>query len=216
MGVHAETAIEDFWNTDPQKGPIHELLREAIPLKRWQQIDRFLHISKPQLPQETQRESPFQKLEPLNKQLRQRFKQYWKAGTHLAVDKKIQRFIGRSKEIVNIPSKPTPEGFKIWVLANTGYVLDWLYHAKGDSQGPIDLDDFWTEDLGFSKTQAVVLDLVTQFGIAGDLQHIIWLDNLFTSARLLRQLKKEGFGAAGTVRTAKTARETIEETVGLK
>ena len=57
----------------------------------------------------------------------------------------------------------------------------------------------------------MVLDLVTQKGILNNFQHVIWLDNLFTSARLLRQLKQEGFGAAGTVRTSKTAREKIEE-----
>ena len=73
--------------------------------------------------------------------------------------------MGRASETVNIPTKPIPEGFKIWVLANGGYVLDWLYYAKGDRLGPIDLDDFWTEDLGFSKTQAIVLDLVKQQGI---------------------------------------------------
>ena len=94
--------------------------------------------------------------------------------------------MGRAKEIVNIPSKPIPEGFKIWVLANSSYILDWLYHAKGDRLGPVDLDDFWTKDLGFSNTQAVVLDLVKQYGILDNYQHIIWLDNLFTSARLLR------------------------------
>ena len=39
--------------------------------------------------------------------------------------------MGRAREIINISSKPTPEGFKIWVLANDDYVLDWIYHAKG-------------------------------------------------------------------------------------
>ena len=42
------------------------------------------------------------------------------------------------------------------------------------------------------------------------------MDNLFTSAKLLAQLKEEGFGAAGTVRTTKTAREEIEEKHGTK
>ena len=37
------------------------------------------------------------------------------------------------------------------------------------------------------------------------------MDNLFTSAKLLAQLKEEGFGAARTVRTTKTAREEVEE-----
>lgn len=59
----------------------------------------------------------------------------------------------------------------------------------------------WTKDRGFSKNQAVVLDLFTQQGISKDYQHVVRLDNLFTSARLLTELSKEGFGAAGTVRT---------------
>ena len=218
MGLHIESSVPEFWNTDPLKGPIHEQVLKHISLKRWQQIDRYLHISKTHPSDHQVKETPFAKLEPLNDTLRQAFKKYWKIGTHLAIDESIQRFLGRAKEIVNIPSKPTPEGFKIWILANEGYVLDWMYHAKGrgKQEGPQDLDDFWTEDLGFNKTQAVVLDLVTQDGIARDHSHIIWLDNLFTSARLLSQLDLEGFGAAGTVRTTTTRREDLEAKEGTK
>ena len=220
MGVHKETAVEDFWNTNRKKGAIHDEVRAFIILKRWQQIDRFLHLSIPhaRYPADYSgpKESPFEKLEPVNETLRKRFKLYWKPGTHLAVDETIQRYMGRASEIVNILSKPTPEGFKVWVLANTGYILDWLYHANRDYKGPVGLDDDWTKHLGFSKTQAVVLDLVTQAGIKGDYRHIIWLDNLFTSRRLLLQLKKGGFGATGTVRMSKTPREEIEEVEGSK
>ena len=49
-------------------------------------------------------------------------------------------------------------------------------------------------------TQAVLRDLLSQDDISKDFCHTIWLDNLFTSARLLATLK-EGFSAAGTVRT---------------
>ena len=80
--------------------------------------------------------------------------------------------------------------------------------------GPQDLDDYWTDWLGFTKTQAVVLDLVAQEGINKDHFHIVWLDNLFISARLLTQLDEEGFGAAGTVRTSTTRREDLEATDG--
>ena len=116
MGLHIESGIKDFWNTDPKKGCIHYQILKHISLKRWQQIDRFFHVSKPLEP--GQKETTFDKLEPLSTHLREAFKKYWKSGTHLAVDETIQRFMGRAKEIVNIPSKPTPEGFKIWVLAN--------------------------------------------------------------------------------------------------
>ena len=214
MGLHLESSIKDFWNTNPLNGPIHYPVLNCMSLVRWQQIDRFFHVSKPLKP--GQKETTFDKLEPLSTHLQEAFKKYWKSGTHLAVDETIQRFMGRAKEIVNIPSKPTPEGFKIWVLANQGYVLDWMFHAKGQNRGdgPQDLDDYWTDWLGFSKTQAVVLDLVAQEGINKDHFHIIWLDNLFTSARLLIRLEEEGFGAAGTVRTSTTRREDLEATEG--
>lgn len=218
MGVHKEAAVEEYWRTDPSKGPIHETVSKHISLRRWQQIDRFFHISPPQTPAEHAKnpESVFAKLEPLNEHLRCEFKRHWRAGTHLTVDESIQRFTGRASEVVNIPSKPTPEGFKIWILANSGYVLDWMWHAKGDKRGPVDLDEFWTKEEGFSKTQAVVLDLLSQQGVADDCRHIVWLDNLFTSARLLSLLRDQGFGGAGTVRTTKTNREALEEKEGFK
>ena len=180
---------------------------DHISLKRWQQIDRFLRISQPTSPRPT----VFDKLNDLSEHLRHAFKQYWNPGTHLTVDESIQRFQGRSEATVNIPFKPVPEGYKIWVLANSGYVMNWLFHAKGDKNGPVDLNEFWIKEEGFSKTQAVVLDLLTQQGICEDNKHIVWLDNLFTSARLLTILRDLGFGAAGTVRTTKTKRDELEE-----
>ena len=143
MGLHPEPAIEDYWNTDPTKGPLHLNLTSHMPRNRFQQLDRFFHISPPNDPSTFVDQSPFDKLEPLGEHLRERFKLFWSIGTHLTVDETIVRFMGRSKETVNIPSKPEPEGFKIWVLANNGYVLDYMHHARGT--GPVDLDDFWPD-----------------------------------------------------------------------
>lgn len=143
--------------------------------------------------------------------LRRLFKWYWESGTHLAVDESIIQFTGRSAEIVNIPTKPTPEGFKVWILANQGYVLDFIYHAKGEHKGPWDLDLSFIKEEGFTHTQAVVLDLLAQLDNNGK-DHIVWLDNLFTDNRLLERLRDvNGAGAAGTVRAFNTRREVIEE-----
>ncbi|EON63739.1 hypothetical protein W97_02967 [Coniosporium apollinis CBS 100218] len=49
-------------------------------------------------------------------------------------------------------------------------------------------------------------------GIQNDSRHVVWLDNLFTSARLLSTLREQGFGAAGTVRTTRTKAEYLAET----
>ena len=142
MDVYLEKEVKDIWNTDPAKGLIHDIVRQHISLKHWEQIDRFFYASKP-LPQG--QKTPFDKLKPLSEHLRKKFKDYWHTGAHLAVDEATQRFMGRSKETVNLPSKPIPKGFNIWVVANHGYVLDWLYHAKSDDGGPVDLDDFWMD-----------------------------------------------------------------------
>lgn len=40
-----------------------------------------------------------------------------------------------------------------------------MYHAKGDKNSLVDLDTFFVKDEGFSKTSAVVLDLLAQEGI---------------------------------------------------
>src|ERR1700722_5790987 len=92
-----------------------------------------------------------------------------------------------------------------------------MFHAKGSKGGPYDLDPHWHQDKGFSKTQAVVLDFLTQRdNVTGERlyppnKHIVWLDNLFTSVRLLQQLRELGIGGAGTGRTTRTKREEQEE-----
>ena len=87
-----------------------------------------------------------------------------------------------------------------------------MTHAKSDKKGPVDLDESFTNE-GFSKTQAVVLDLLLQKNaetgerLYPPKKHVVWLDNLFTSVKLLTRLRGLGIGAAGTVRTTKTQRE---------
>ena len=68
--------------------------------------------------------------------------------------------MGRTSKIVNIPFKLTPEGLKIQILANAGYILDFIQHTKGKKKGPVNLDTSFTKGEGFSKMQAIVLDLL--------------------------------------------------------
>ena len=121
MGLYKDIAVDEFWKKKHRGESLYLGITKHIFRQRWQQIDRFLYISDPDL---IEQEVPFEKLVPLNNYLRTRFKKYWIPGIYLAVNEPIQRFMGRSSEIVNIPIKPTPEGFKVWVLANQGYVLD--------------------------------------------------------------------------------------------
>ena len=214
MGIHIEPHINDYWNTQAKNGPIHQSVRTAMGQDRWRQIHRYFHVWDPTLSQARQpndRVRPHGKVDPLSKLLLSSFQRYWKPGTNVAVDECIEGFTGRANDTVNIPTKPTPIGFKIWVLADRGYVFDLLWHVKGDKkdQGPQGLRSIW-EEKGFSKTQAVVLELMTRMPNGGK-GHAVHIDNLFTSSKLLSTLRDYGIGAAGTVRTSKTKREENEE-----
>jgi hypothetical protein len=68
----------------------------------------------------------FNRVTDLVKYLRLTYRKLYTPSAYLIVNKIIKRFIGRTSEIVNIPTKLTPKGFKIWVLVNKGYILNWL------------------------------------------------------------------------------------------
>jgi len=212
MGIYTTPNINDYWNTK-KPGPIHDSVRETMSRIRWTQIHRYFHIWDPTLDHSASNRTtrPHEKVDPLAKLLLAAFQRYWKPATNVAIDECIEGFTGRTSDTVNIPTKPTPIGFKIWVLADQGYVFDLLWHVKGDGkdQGPQGLRTIW-EEQGFSKTQAVVLELMTRMPNRGK-GHAVHLDNLFTSSKLLTILRQYGIGAAGTVRTGRTQREENDE-----
>ena len=47
----------------------------------------------------------------------------------------MKRYTGRAKETTTVLTKPIPTGYKIWVLAENGYFLRWVFHSKGT--GPV-------------------------------------------------------------------------------
>ena len=108
------------------------------------------------------------------------------------------RFTGRSHDIMTIPSKPTPTGYKVWAVAQKGYIFSWLWHSKGS--GPIGIKV--PKALGCNKTAATVPYLLQLLPKRPkESPYVVWLDNLFSSTKLFGYLWELGFGATGTART---------------
>ena len=122
MDCHPEHQLEHFWGTGI-RSTRHEALYNAIGKDRWEQINRYFHIWKRTDP--TSPVSPDQKAEYVASCLRTSFTRYWHPGIHIAVDECIEPFFGRSSLTVIIPSKPDPQGYKIWILADDGYVVNF-------------------------------------------------------------------------------------------
>ena len=200
--------LDDLWATDSAQKPVYEAVRRCMGRDRFRIIDRYIHVS--QAPQSLLRtQSAFQKIEQLSIRLQANCAAYWIAGRHLAVDECIQRFTGRSNATITIPTKPIPTGYKIWIIAEHGYVLNWLYHCKGEKYGPINLDPAWARK-GYTKTKAVPLTLISRLPKGGR-GSILYMDNLFMSTRLCRELRSLGVGSYSIVRLSKTAREEYDE-----
>jgi hypothetical protein len=126
-------------------------------------------------------------------------------GSHVAVDEAICGFQGQTKQKVTIPGKPTPTGLKIWILATQGYILHWIWHSPGRALGPVGRPQRrkkkpQDDPYDVNPTQAVVVALLET--LPRNTYHV-FLDNLFSSPQLFRQLRQLhlGVGATGTART---------------
>ena len=113
IGITMEPAVEDYWGPI-ERGAAYKV-GDYILKNRFKQLERYIQCSS--IPEDGFH-STFDCVDELSEHLRVRCQQYWRSGPYLAVNKTIQRFIERALEIVNILTKPTPEGFKIWILAN--------------------------------------------------------------------------------------------------
>jgi hypothetical protein len=112
----------------------------------------------------------------------------------------MERFTGRSFDIVTIPSKLIATGYKVWAVAQLGYILSVIYHRNG--KGPVGSQA--PKGSQINPTQSVVVNLLQRLPkppIGPTFRYCVWLDNLFVSTTLLSYLRKLGYGAAGTART---------------
>jgi hypothetical protein len=116
-------------------------------------------------------------------------RQLWIPGRDLVVDECMERFSGRSLDIVTIPSKPISTGYKVWAIAQLGYILGVLYHRN--DKGPVGSKA--PLGSGINPTQAVVITLLKTLPnppIGPGLRYCIWLDNLFVSTTLFSPFRK--------------------------
>jgi hypothetical protein len=105
--------MEDYWGSLETYG-VEYIVKRFISKTRYKQLDRFICF----LALYDAYKAIFDRINDLLEHLRLLYYKYYSPGAYLAIDEIIERFIGRVPEIINIPSKPIPEGFKIWVLAN--------------------------------------------------------------------------------------------------
>ena len=207
MQNHHETAIETFWKTpndeDFDSNPFYFFTRH-MPLVRFQLLFRYLRVFDDvtllqetiHVPAKLAASRSYKQVNEWSRHIQKEMEQLYIPGTMVAVDECMQGFTGKSDLKTHIPNKPTPDGFKIWVIAQDGIFLRWLWHEPG--KGPIGIMPLaQLGNIHVTPTQRVVMSLLRLLPHA---TYHIFLDNLFSSPELFKYLYDKGIGASGTAR----------------
>jgi hypothetical protein len=211
IGVHDEPKLDMYWNTDFNKGPLHTI-STYISLYRFEQIKRFCHISYPESNERAGYHLPknkiwWYKLEPLTSSIQASSQRYYSPSSEMSIDEFIVRCFGRllfplllfyysanysrSLHIYKMPKKPIKQGYKIYGIADHGYIFNWIWSSREKG----------LQDIIFHLKLTNIGCLVRSLVLSLPRRHLtIYLDNYFTSIPLFSELRACNFGAVGTTR----------------
>src|SRR5947199_2636083 len=129
------------------------------------------------------------KLEPLISTFRTACQTYLIPGTNIAIDEIMVRFHGRSSHTCKMPNKPIKQGYKIFAIAEDGYV--WHFQLSSRCFGIAELEK--VDEL--TPTRSMVLQMARLLPKFPNSYYILYLDNYFTSIPLFSMPRKENIGA---------------------
>ena len=132
-----------YWNTDFTRGPLHPIPNH-ISLCRFEQIKRYCHISCPESDERNGFHLPtnkmwWYKLEPLASSIQAASQCYYSPSSEVSIDELMVQCYGRyipfillphypanyfrSLHTYKMPKKPIKQGYKIYGIADHGYII---------------------------------------------------------------------------------------------
>lgn len=134
------------------------------------------------------------KLRPLFKKLVDSFQEKFYIGQNVSVDEMMVKGKGKNPLKQYLPLKPIKRGSKVWALGCSccSYIYDMQVYCGKVDAGTVE------HGLAFR----VVTDLCEPHLAAGN-NHVLYVDNFFTSIPLSRHLESVGIYCAGTFRSAR-------------
>jgi hypothetical protein len=217
IGIHKERKLRSHWKAPRlgEQAPLHSVIK-FMPYWRFQLIHRYLRpFDHTKIDDNAPLPKVFQAAEEWSDHIQKVSAALFQPGSHLAVDECMVRYTGRSTATTLVKEKPTPLGFKIWVIAQAGFFIQWLWHYKGSNYGAISRESRRKEGgynpsekreqagnkeasfLPLSNTSGVVLSLCKSLPTQ---TYHVFVENLFSTPPLFRKLRDHGYGATGTAR----------------
>ncbi|KAK3861583.1 hypothetical protein Pcinc_032495 [Petrolisthes cinctipes] len=205
-GYHKLPSEHHYWSLDEDFDT--PMIRNVMPRKRFMQMKRYLHFVNNKKASQNKTDKAF-KLRPVLDYLNRKFKEFGIFSRELSIDKQVVKCYGKHGLKQFIRGKPICFGFKQWMLCcgNTGFCYQMnLYQGKDE----MNTKDILEESLGSS----VVVDMIQHLEIPSD--HEIYVDDFFTSHKLLADMKHLGIRVTGTTRANRTTKCPLESDKDIK
>ena len=186
MGVHGMSRYSMFWSNDEYLGV--EPIKQCMTRDRFDFLRRHLHLVNDDDAMVDKSDRHY-RVKPLVHSLQTEFLRNYSPTQEIVVDELMIKCKGRAKGRVVMPKKPVKRGFKMWSLSCSccGYLCNFQLYAGKCTAKP---------EKGLAKR--VVLDLVEPFE---GINHVLYLDNYFTSVDLTVALRKKHIYTVGTVKS---------------
>lgn len=187
MGIVRMPRYEYYWSRELR----YPAVADVMPLKRFEQLRRFLHVVDNDTFDEHSSNKLF-KIQPLIDLVRKECIKVEPEEFHSIDEQIIPCKTKRSKIRQYNPKKPHKWGFKNLVRAGaSGLMYDFYLYAGKEEV----LDNEFT---GLQKCAIAVARLCKH--LPNHKHHKLYFDNWFTTLPLLQFLKMKGIHAAGTIR----------------
>ncbi len=178
MGIAPLPQVHMYWSDLYS----HSFVTSAFPRHRFMELLRYFHVSDPS---HARNDDKLQKIRPLLTTLQSTFSTSFLPPRNMTIDECMVGFKGRSGIKQYVKGKPVKWGYKVWAVVSDNYLLNFqVYEGKGDSH-----------EQGLAHH--VVMSLTQPWH---GQQHLLFMDNFFSSPALYDALQRVGMRACGTVR----------------
>jgi hypothetical protein len=112
-------------------------------------------------------------------------------GRDIAIDEHLIECKGRSKYILQIPSKAAGKGYKAYMACTIGYLYNFVFISRTEKIAQVLMKK--NERQTFTMVKQLFQTLLNQ-----GKGHVVYLDNFFNTIELYSDFKLLGIGACGT------------------
>lgn len=194
-GYHKLPRSDLYWSKDEDLSV--PLVASTMSRAKFRLIKRYIHVSDSE---NLEKGDKMAKIRPLLRLVNSSLQQFGIFSENLSVDEQMVPYFGRHSCKMFIKGKPIRFGYKEWILcSSSGYPFNIdIYCGKKDD-----------DDMNVPLGTRVVLSAVKCIDVPTN--HVIFMDNFFTSHALLQELKERGFRATGTVREARLKKCPLQD-----